>query len=160
MKRFWSALLLVAAAASCCREQPEALYKQGREALQRGEMKDAERIAQKGERCFAAQPYWRELFAILEPESVVRTDSARALRVSRGGALRPQDPPRRASHPCAPPGPQRSAAESPAVDDVRAFRAEPRGRGRTLRVCRCTRGTSRFSATSRDRDEAHPAGHV
>jgi CHAT domain-containing protein len=78
MKRFWSALLLVAAAASCCREQPEALYKQGREALQRGEMKDAERIAQKGERCFAAQPYWRELFAILEAESVVRTDSARA----------------------------------------------------------------------------------
>jgi len=78
MKRFWSVLLLVAAAASCRRVQPEALYEQGREALHRGELTEAERIAKEGERSFAAQPYWRELFGLLDAEAVFRTDPARA----------------------------------------------------------------------------------
>jgi hypothetical protein len=77
MRRLAAALLLLTAA-SCRRVQPEALYAQGREAMVRGDLKAAEQIARDGERRFAAKPEWHELFAILEAESVVRTDSVHA----------------------------------------------------------------------------------
>src|SRR5205823_14520871 len=61
--------------------QPQALYAQGREALQSGEDKVAERIAHDGQRRFAAQAQWRELFAILEAESIVRNDISGAIAI-------------------------------------------------------------------------------
>ena len=53
---------------------PDALYARGREALQRGDNKAAERIAHEGEVRFAAQPVWRERFTILEAESLRNPD--------------------------------------------------------------------------------------
>jgi CHAT domain-containing protein len=81
MKRLTAALLLLALSSSGRRVQPETLYAQGRDALLRGRPAVAERIARDGERRFAAQAYWRELFTILEAESVIRTNSTRAQEI-------------------------------------------------------------------------------
>lgn len=51
-----------------------ALYTSGWEALLRGQDKAAQQIAGEGQRRFAAQPQWRELFSVLEAEAVVRKD--------------------------------------------------------------------------------------
>jgi CHAT domain-containing protein/Tfp pilus assembly protein PilF len=55
--------------------QPQALYDRGRQALQRDGYDDAARIARDGKGRFAAQPYWSEMFAVLEAESLARTDA-------------------------------------------------------------------------------------
>ena len=65
-------LLLCALACQAGKEQsiaPETLYASGREALQHDDFAAAEKIAQEGQTKFAAQRYWREMFAILEAEA-------------------------------------------------------------------------------------------
>jgi CHAT domain-containing protein len=72
-----AALLLLALAAACPREEqsaappvtPEALYARGYAELRRGERKSAGQIAGEGQRRFGAEPKWRERFAILEAEA-------------------------------------------------------------------------------------------
>jgi CHAT domain-containing protein len=81
MKRVAPALLVLALFTCRGPAQPQPLYARGREAIQRGETQAAEQIAREGQVRFGAQPYWRELFAILEAESVVRADSACARRI-------------------------------------------------------------------------------
>src|SRR5438128_2461093 len=81
MKRVAPALLVLALFTCRGPVQPQPLYARGREAIQRGETQAAEQIAREGQVHFGAQPYWRELFAILEAESVVRADSACARRI-------------------------------------------------------------------------------
>ena len=88
MRRGAAALLLLAAAACHVRKeqsiapvQPQALYAKGRDALQRGDNKAAEWIAHDGGTKFAAQPQWRELFAVLEAEAIVRDDRPRAMAI-------------------------------------------------------------------------------
>jgi CHAT domain-containing protein len=68
-------LLFYVAACHAHKEQsvaPQTLYAGGREAFQRGEYVDTERIAKDGQSRFAAQPYWRELFGILEAEAIAK----------------------------------------------------------------------------------------
>jgi len=82
------ALLLLAAMVACHarKEQtaaptPEVLYARGREAIERFDYAAAEQIADQGAARFAAQAHWRELFAILKAESLVKNEPARALRL-------------------------------------------------------------------------------
>jgi CHAT domain-containing protein len=85
IRRAAVALLLLAAAASHQREGqsagPAVLYEQGRAAAARFDYRAAQRIAIDGERRFASQPPWRELFAVLEAEAIVKNDPRRALRI-------------------------------------------------------------------------------
>jgi len=81
--RLRASALLVLAVVAChaCKEEQrtapkpppplpaDALYARGRKAMQEGDTAAAERFAHEGEKRFAAQPVWRELFAILDAES-------------------------------------------------------------------------------------------
>jgi len=80
MKRTAAALLLLGLL-TCHRMQPDSLYARGRQEIERSNPPAAEQIAVEGQRRFAGDPYWHELFAILEAESVARTDSARAKKI-------------------------------------------------------------------------------
>ena len=78
MRRGAAVLLLLAVVACHARkEQPQALYDEGWAALLRGDDAAAQQIARDGETRFAAQPRWRELFAVLEAEAVVRKPDTR-----------------------------------------------------------------------------------
>src|SRR2546423_1769305 len=94
MKRRAAALLLLAVVVACDAPKersvalvpapvpPETLYKRGRDAVQREDWDAAEPVAAEGRTRFAAQPYWNELFALLEAEcDVGRKDFAHALKI-------------------------------------------------------------------------------
>jgi CHAT domain-containing protein/Tfp pilus assembly protein PilF len=60
---------------------PETLYARGREAYVHGDYDIAEGAARDGEKRFAKQPMWHELFAVLEAECVGRKNPDEALRI-------------------------------------------------------------------------------
>jgi CHAT domain-containing protein len=80
MKRT-AAALLVLGLLTCHRVRPDSLYAHGRQEIEWNNTAAAEQIALQGQTRFASDPYWHELFAILEAESVARTDSARAKKI-------------------------------------------------------------------------------
>ena len=61
---------------------PQTLYDSGRETFQHGDYAATKKIAKDGQSQFAAQPYWRELFGILEAEGVAKEgDRQRAVKI-------------------------------------------------------------------------------